>query len=203
MGKDKESAFVFWGNRIFDWMILNFLWILTSIISFGIGTGAATMALFYSIRYGMKKDQRSLLRIYWQGIKTFWKQGTLIWGIQILFVFSLFLATYYGHILFGNFANWIIPLYGVLALEVILIGIYFFPLCIRQKANVKDILIQSFRVAYSNMVPSLLLLSSMGIALFLVIRVNLSFLYFIPSILAWWIDFWVNERLVPKNERME
>jgi len=40
---EKENAFVFLGNRLFDCMILNFLWLLTVIISFGIATGAANM----------------------------------------------------------------------------------------------------------------------------------------------------------------
>lgn len=201
MEKGKESSFVFWGNRIFDWMILNFLWLLTVIISFGAATGAANMALFYSIRYGMKKNERAMARIYVKGIKAFWKQGTIAWGIQLLIFFVIFLTTNYGLIFFGNFANLIIPLYGVLALETILLGIYFFPLFIRQQTSIKTVLIQSFRVAHLHLLPSLLLLASIGVAIFLVIRVHLSFLYFIPSILAWWIDYWVNERLAMKYEK--
>ncbi len=201
MERKKESSFIFWGNRVFDWMILNFLWLLTVMISFGVATGAANMALFYSIRYGMKKNKRAMTRVYMEGIKAFWKQGTIAWGIQLLIFFVIFLTTNYGLIFFGNFANWIIPLYGVLALETILLGSYFFPLFIRQKASVKIVLIQSFRIAHLNLIPSILLLTSMGTSLFLVLRVHLSFLYFIPSILAWWIDYWVNERLAPKYER--
>lgn len=106
-------------------------------------------------------------------------------------------------ILFGNLANFIIPFYGVFALEVILLGIYFFPLTIRKKKSVKTVLIQSFRLAHSNLFPSLILLASMIVAVFLVIRVHLSFLYFLPCILAWWIDYWVNERIMPKDDRVE
>ncbi|BES63564.1 hypothetical protein SANA_00030 [Gottschalkiaceae bacterium SANA] len=200
---EKERTFVFWGNRLFDCMILNFLWILTVIISFGIATGAANMALFHSISKGMKKDKRTMLAFYVEGIRTFWKQGTYIWGIQLLVFFVIFLATNYGLILFGNLANFIIPFYGVFALEVILLAIYFFPLYIRKKKSIKTVMIQSFRLAHSNLFPSLILLASMILAAFLVIRVHLSFLYFLPSILAWWIDYWVNERIMLKYDRIE
>ena len=87
---EKEKSFVFWGNRVFDWMILNFLWILTVLISFGIATGAATMALFYSINDGMK-GQRNMAKSYLDGLKVFWKQGTIVWAIQLLFFFVIFL----------------------------------------------------------------------------------------------------------------
>jgi hypothetical protein len=137
------------------------------IISFGIATGAANMALFHSINKGMKKDKRTMLAFYIEGIRSFWKQGTYVWGVQPLVFFVIFLASNYGLILFGNLANFIIPFYGVFALEVILLGIYFFPLTIRKKKSVKTVLIQSFRLAHSNLFPSLILLASMIVAVFL------------------------------------
>lgn len=188
MKKENQSSFVFWGNRIYDWMILNFLWILTSILGLGISVGAATSALFYAIRFGMKADRRDIVKLYLEGIKKHWKQATVIWLLQVSCVAAVILVSNFGALFFGGFDKWIIPFYGVLGLEVLMISMFAFPLLIQNTFPVRDLIHESFRLAHSHIASSLIMLAAFFASGFLMIRVSLVFLYLIPSVFAWWID---------------
>lgn len=203
MKAEKQSSFVFWGNRIYDWMILNFLWILTSVLGFGLSLGAATGAMYYAIRLGMKEERGSVLKLYFEGLKKHWKQTTLIWILQLLLLIVIVLVSNFGMIFFGKFTAWILPFYGVLALEMLLISIYAIPLSVNFSNSTRDLIQKSFRIAHAHLWNSLLMMAAVVGSVFLVIRVNLIFLYVLPSLLAWWMDRVIIEKIVKKIDQKQ
>ena len=188
MNNEMQSSFRYWGNRIYDWMLLNFLWILTSILGFGFTVGAATGGLYYAIHFGMKAERRDVLKLYLKGVREYWRQTTAIWFLFLLSLGAIILVTNFGSLFFGDFAHWIVPFYGVLGLEVLLLTIVAIPISVQKQLSLRKLISISFRLAHTHIIFSILMLAVFLISSFLIIRVSLVFLYLIPSILAWWID---------------
>lgn len=188
MNKEKRASFVFWGNRIYDWMLLNFLWILTAILGLGFSVGAATGALFYAIHFGMKIDRRDILKLYGEGLKKHWRQATAIWLLFLLCLAAIILVNNFGILFFGDLAHWIVPFYGVLGLEALLITMVSIPLGVQNPLSTRALLLRSFRMAHTHIFRSILMLAAFFLSAFLIVRVSLVFLYLLPSVFAWWMD---------------
>lgn len=188
MNHDMQSSYRYWGTRIYDWMLLNFLWILTSILGLGFTVGAATGGLYYAIHYGMKAEKRDVLKLYGIGLREHWRQATSIWFLFLLSFGAIALVTNFGSLFFGDFSHWIVALYGALGFEVLLLSLVAFPVSVQKQLPFRKLISISFRLAHTHILFSILMLAAYLISAFLFIRVSLVFLYLIPSILAWWID---------------
>lgn len=188
MNKEKRSSFIFWGNRIYDWMLLNFLWILTAIFGLGFSVGAATGALFYAIHFGMKDDRRDILKLYGEGLKKHWRQTTAIWLLFLLCLAAILLVNNFGILFFGELLPWIVPFYGVLGLEVLLITMFSIPLGVQNPLSTRGLILTSFRLAHTHIFRSIMMLAVFFLSAFLIVRVSLIFLYLIPSVFVWWMD---------------
>jgi len=188
LDKEKQSSFVFWGNRIYDWMLLNFLWILTAILGLGFSVGAATGALFYSIHFGMKIDRRDILKLYGEGLKKHWRQATAIWLLFLLCLAAIILVNNFGILFFGGLTHWIVPFYGVLGLEALLITMVSIPLGVQNHLSTRGLIMTSFCLAHTHFFRSIMMLAGFFLSAFLIVRVSLIFLYLLPSVFAWWMD---------------
>lgn len=77
-------------SRVFDLVLLHFLWVLTSIPIITIG--ASTTALF-SIALKMEKNEESyIIKSYWKAFRENWKKSTILWiAMAGMFLWNIFI----------------------------------------------------------------------------------------------------------------
>jgi uncharacterized membrane protein YesL len=177
-------------------MILNFLWILTSMMGFGLTIGLATGGLYYAVRHGMKEDKRRVFHFYLEGIKKHWKQTTAIWLLLVLALLAISLVSNYAQVFFGQAAGLMLPLYWILGLEAILLSLYAYPLAVNGSFSFKALLVETFKEAHGNLIPTIKILLTFAAAFVLIVRVQLIFLYLLPSLFAWWLDGMIVEKMM-------
>lgn len=64
-------------TRIFDLILLNILWLLTSIPV--VTLGAATAALYSVLLSAAEKKEGYIVRDYWKAFRRNFKQSTIVW----------------------------------------------------------------------------------------------------------------------------
>lgn len=65
-------------DRIGEWMILSFLWLLTSILTLGVGMGVGVIALEMTLWRQAQDDQGYVVRNYLRHFRQLWKWSTLL-----------------------------------------------------------------------------------------------------------------------------
>ena len=120
-----DSKFMQALSRICDLMVLNFLFLLTSIPVFTIG--ASSTALYtVCFRFGTEREKGSV-RSYFRAFQDNFRQGTGLWLILLLFGSASLLNT----MLFLSFSgplHYLFLLFALLAAVAILTGSCAFPL---------------------------------------------------------------------------
>lgn len=74
---------------IADLVILNLLWLFCSIPI--VTLGASTSALYHCVSLMVKEEDTQLVKEFFHGFRTYWKNSTLFWAITVI-VFGVFLA---------------------------------------------------------------------------------------------------------------
>jgi uncharacterized membrane protein YesL len=65
-------------DRIGEWIILSFLWLLTSILTLGVGMGVGILALEMTLWRGTQDHQGYVVRNYLRHFRQLWKWSTLL-----------------------------------------------------------------------------------------------------------------------------
>ena len=136
-----DGPFYKFGSLIADIMILSFYWIIFSIPLFTIGT--STTALYYVMTRRISNREGYLFRDFWTSFKSNFKQTTIIWLIFLLVFYILFINIRNIDLL-GNMRNIVYPVQIVLLIEVVMCGMYIFPINARFEINLKN----SFKTAF-------------------------------------------------------
>lgn len=79
-------------TKIADCICLSLLWLVSVIPIFTIG--AANAALYYAMNRSVRRGESSILKNYWQGFRTNFRQGTALWLLLVL-IFGLLIAACY------------------------------------------------------------------------------------------------------------
>lgn len=114
------------GNRLWQLIILNLLFILTCLPMITIG--ASLTALYYTCLKLVRKEESSMLKDYWHSFKLNFKQSTVIFLIVALIGLFLFIDYYYIGILTasaGNFGRYVF--YAIILLYLLFVT-FVFPL---------------------------------------------------------------------------
>lgn len=160
-------------NKVADIMILNFLFLVSSIPIFTIG--AAFSAAYYMGFKMVKNEETYIVKGFWKAFKENFKQATAIWLI-LLVVFGILVADYriiaYSGI---EFAQWIRIAMMTVTVVVLMGVVFLFPLQARFINPVKNTIKNAFLMALSHLPTAFLLVA--------VYAVPIIFLYFIPQIL--------------------
>lgn len=151
-----DGPFQKYGTMLFDLLMLNLLWALTVILTLGIGTGAATTALFYVVDKSIIRENGYVISSYFKSFKANFAKATLIW---------LFLAVAYGVVLFNLFildlrnlplrSLFIVANYVVLY-QIVLLTSYIFPLIAKiELFKTRDYFTTAFKLANGHVIASL------------------------------------------------
>lgn len=124
-------------SRVGDMIIANILFLLSCIPVITIG--AAISGLNKVCQAIVLEDDRSILKLYIQGFKSNFKQSTLIWLAVLVIIVSLLcdwllITTYFT----GTFAAIMYILLGIIAILVLGILSYLFPLVVRYTNTIRE-----------------------------------------------------------------
>ena len=128
-----------------DLIVLNILWILTSIPVFTIG--ASTTAMYYVTLKLVRDEDGYTIRSYFKSFKENFKQATAIWlimlavGLLLGFDLYFFINLESGG---SNFRNVMVTIFGSMTMIYICILVYVFPLQSRFYNPVRRTLFNAF-----------------------------------------------------------
>lgn len=144
-------------NRLWDLIVLNILFILTSLPVITIG--ASVSAMYTVTVKGVRKEDSYIVRSYLTAFKENFKQATILWGI--LGAFWIVLIT--DIMVFGKNSSVLVCMGGVFGIFWLLVTMYALQLQARFENSVPNILLNSFIIAvkYWNYTIQLIGISAM------------------------------------------
>jgi uncharacterized membrane protein YesL len=166
-----DGPFQKYGSLVFDLLVVSFLWFTTVIITLGIGTGAATTAVFYVMDKYITREKGYLISSYFSSFKSNFLQGTIIWIIVLvansIIYFNLFILDHKNipqNMIF-------VTINYVLLYQFLSITIYIFPLLSKIRYNkTKDYFFNSFKLANHHIFSSIgciIITGIVGVALYI------------------------------------
>lgn len=168
MGKifEMDSPVMRFLNRLGDLMILNFLMIVCCIPV--VTAGAAFTAMHYVLLKIVRGEEGYLLRGFFKSFRENFKQATLIWLMMLLVV-----AVYMGDSLIFNYSGLEFPKALVvtvvaIALLLLMIAVYIFPLQARFENTVKNTLKNAAILAFVNLPRTILMMICYALPLVIV-----------------------------------
>ena len=127
-------------GKVTDCLCLSLLWIISCIPI--VTVGAATTAMYYTIKKVVRYGITGILREYWHSFRLNFKQATMIWLILVL-IYSLLAISCYGTYVL-SLAKYIpktMLLFLLLLLAVVpMWAIYLFPCLARFNNSTKQIM---------------------------------------------------------------
>lgn len=144
-------------SKFCDLMLLNILFIITSIPIFTIG---ASLAAMYKITLDIvTNDDPYIIRGYFKAFKKNFKQATLIW-LPILFALLFFAIDLYVvyNIIDPGYSYLQFPIW-IIMFVILSIVIYAFPMIGRYEATIKQILKNSVLLSVANIPVTIMILA--------------------------------------------
>ncbi|PKM68893.1 MAG: hypothetical protein CVU95_02080 [Firmicutes bacterium HGW-Firmicutes-2] len=150
-----DSPFHKYGSMVFDMVILNFLWLFTSILTLGLLFPLASAGLFHGIYHVVILEEGYMLKTYFSVFKN-----------KILRSLGLTLMTFllYGLALLNIWSVWsgyidiilLLPIYMFLLFETMITMTYSYALLGETDMNFKQLMKYGFLLANKHLVASLI-----------------------------------------------
>lgn len=128
-------------NRLWDLIVLNILFIITSIPLITIG--ASVSALYTVTIKGVRKEDSYIVRSYLKAFKENFKKATVIWIILLVFWIVLIADI----LIYGKNNSVMVCVGGIFGVFWMLVTMYVLPLQARFENSVQNMLLNSFLIA--------------------------------------------------------
>lgn len=144
-------------NRLWDLIVLNILFMLTSLPVITIG--ASVTALYTVTLKGVRKEDSYIVKSYLEAFKENFKKATVIWMILLAFWIVLLADI----LIYGKNNSMMVCAGGIFGVFWLLVTMYVLPLQARFENSVQNMLLNSFLMAvrYWNYTLQLLGISAM------------------------------------------
>lgn len=203
---DMDSPLMRVLNRVGDLMILNILMIICCIPV--ITVGAACTGMHYVLLKMVRDREGYLVRGFFKSFVMNFKQATLLWLLMLLVI-----AVYVGDILIFNYSGMVFPkpvIVAVLAVAILLlmIAVYIFPLQARFENPIKNTLKNAMILAFANLPKTILMIVCYALPLvicyFSTYALLFVFLFGIsaPAYGAAWIYSGIFKKVEPETEEV-
>ena len=163
---NSENRFFSAMNKVWDLMVLNWMFILTVVI----GIGPASTGLYYAIAKNIRKSRGYAVRTFFHSFKQNFKQGfilgilQLVAALSVVYCYSFAMAMREGETLSQvYFTLWLI--FTVL---FIFISVYVYPILSRFNLTTMKIIKMAFVVSLRHLPSTLLIVLLAGVGVFLV-----------------------------------
>jgi len=114
-------------DRLGEWVILTFVFLLTSILTLGVGMGVSYLSLVHVVWRPASDDQGYVLRNYRKHFKTYWKPSIILTWLGV--VFMLLLNTFLVQFLLiqapSLFASFLIMGQGLVVAYLLALVLYY------------------------------------------------------------------------------
>lgn len=203
---DMDSPIMRFLNRVADLMIMNFLMMFCCIPV--ITAGAAFTAMHYVFLKVVRGEEGYLIKGFFKSFKENFKQATIIWLLMLLVV-----AVYVGDSFIFNYSGLTFPkalIIAVVAVAVllVLIAVYVFPLQARFENSVKNTLKNAMILAFANLPKTLLMVACYALPIVIVYFSSYAILFVFlfgisaPAYGAAWIYSGIFKKLEPETEEV-
>lgn len=145
------SPFTRFMTTVANLMLLNLLWIVTSLPIITIG--ASTTAMYHVVLQYVNKQDETLLKPYFKSFKQNFKQATLLWIPHGLIGLALVAELFYMTDGQTGAVWWVI--FAVLAVAYLLISAMLYPMLARYENTTRNIVINSINLSFRNILPML------------------------------------------------
>ena len=142
-------------TRVFDVLLLNGLFLFTSLPL--ITGGASAAALYYAMAKAVYHDRGQICREYFRAWKREMRQGICLHLIFLLVAALASLDLYHAMHLTGAAQIFYLVL-GAIIMLLLPVYIYVYPLLSRVEATVKEYLVMGMRIAAQHLLPTVLML---------------------------------------------
>ena len=163
---NSENRFFSAMNKVWDLMVLNWMFILTVVI----GIGPASTGLYYAIAKNIRKSRGYAVRTFFHSFKQNFKQGfilgilQLVAALSVVYCYSFAMAMREGETLSQvYFTLWLI--FTVL---FIFISVYIYPILSRFNLTTMKIIKMAFVVSLRHLPSTLLIVLLAAVGVFLV-----------------------------------
>lgn len=188
-----DSPFYEFGTLLFDLMVINIIFIIATVLGFGITFGAACIAMIYTIHESIRKGGGRILHHFFKSFKENLKQGALFSIALIILSISINLVLTNISI-FGEYSLLVLSLQYFLIFEISIVSLFLFPMLAKIAINSKQALVNSFLIAHKHLFTSISCLSLIILNYYALKYISPVFILFSFSGTAY-----VIERLVLKN----
>ena len=177
-----DGAFNKYGGILADTIILSFMWFFFSIVTLGIGVGAATTAMFFVTTRRISDRENYITSDFWSSFKENFKRATILWIIilvlGILLTFNIMNIESVGGMIGIVFAAQI-----VFVVQIIFFTIFIFPITSRFEMplwmSIKSCFFMANRHLLTSITCAILLIILMVTGLWLI-----WFIAFVPGLYA-------------------
>ena len=184
-------------SRVGDLMILNLLFLLTSLPIFTVGAGLAAM---YTVCFRFDTDrEQGVIRSYFRAFRENFRQGTVLWLILAVVIGSACINTAVFYVMTAS-VHWFWPVFGFLAVLAVLIFSYTVPLLSQFDNTVMGHLKHALALSIGYL-PRSLLAGALNVLPFVLVMTNLYVFFqvgFIWFMLYFAAAAYLNSRILKK-----
>lgn len=177
---DQDSGFSRYGAIVFDLIQLNFFVIAISILTLGLGFGAAVTAMMFSIDRTIFEGNGYALRNFIKSFKQNWKQSSILWIISLAIMTLSRFAILVLSQTEGPLSAFSIVHMALIA-EVIFILIYAIPTMALVEVKLKDLVQNAFVLAHRHLLTTLSCIAMIALGIYLTFELHGIFLLFLAS----------------------
>ena len=191
-----DSPFHKYGSMVFDMVILNFLWLFTSVLSLGFLFPLASAGLFHGIYHVVILEEGYLLKAYFS-----------VFQKKLLRSLGLTLMTFllYGLALLNIWSVWsgyidiiiLLPIYMFLLFETMITTTYSYALLGETDMTFKQLMKYGFLLANKHLVSSIICVITI-VALIFATGFSLLTLFFLVSPAYWLMATVIHEGVLSK-----
>ena len=151
---DMDSPFSQIMTLLYELIMLNIYFLLTSFLTLGVGTGVAITAMIYAIYHGLRREEGNIRQLYFKSIKMNFKQVTLYWGGVMVIAFISYFNLLNIDILKQLSFVFVVFQYIVLY-ELIVVSLYYFGIQSKLTLGNKDAIKSAFIMAHKHVLTSI------------------------------------------------
>ena len=181
-----ENGFVSTMGKVFDILLLSFLWVLFCIPV--VTMGAATTALYYTTAKVLRRNRGYVFQEFWSCFKENFVTSTiytvilLVMGIVFYFNFKII-----GYV-DGTLKTFLYYVYGVMLFMILTLVIYIFPVLSRFTRTRVETVKMAMILAMRHLPYTLLMIVSIAVGVFIAYCIPPT-LFFVPAVTMLCVSF--------------
>jgi len=177
---DQDSGFSKYGAIVFDLIQLNFFVLAITILTAGLGFGAAATAMMFSIDRTIFEGNGYALRNFVKSLKLNWKQASVLWIFSLAIITLSRIAIDILSQMDGFISSFSI-VHMAIILEVIFILIYAIPTMALVDVKLKELVQNAFALAHRHLITTVTCVALIALGIYLTFELHGVFLLFLAS----------------------